>query len=246
MLSKIARHISWRLTNALQIQIPQWLYAQFLDKKVYAGPFTGMNYIGGSTGSVILPKIVGTYEDELTAVLTTIQTKSYNKFLDIGAAEGYFAVGITKYILKNEIATIAYEATEKGRMQILELASKNQVSSIEVKGFCTRDNMYQDLVPNSLIWMDIEGGEDSLLTNPEPVLNTCDILVELHPSIVPNIREKVFETFSETHLIQEINIGRKHFPSHIKLPSFLKGKEEYLMNEFRGPQSWLWLQSKAR
>lgn len=244
MFNKIIRHIRWRMNYALNIQIPQSVYAFLLDKKVYSGPFKGMNYIGGSTGSVILPKIIGTYEDELHEVLQVIQTKQYAKFLDIGAAEGYFAVGISKYILPLHTPTIAYEATEKGRRQIQELSERNHLNGIEIKGFCTKEMMYQDLVPNSLIWMDIEGGESELLVEPKPILATCSILVELHPNIVENICEVLINQLKQSHTIQEIQIRPKAFPKDVQIPSFLKGKESYLMKEFRAEQSWLWMQPK--
>lgn len=68
-------------------------------KRILAGPFRGMKYIENSHGSAYLPKILGSYEKELHKFIPRIVEEEYELILDIGAAEGYYAVGLS-YLYK--------------------------------------------------------------------------------------------------------------------------------------------------
>ena len=63
--------------------------------KVLYGPFKGMTYPDStSIGSVWLPKMLGIYESELHDILEEICSKNYSTIINIGAGEGYYAVGL--------------------------------------------------------------------------------------------------------------------------------------------------------
>ena len=86
------------------------LVRQRTDCKVRLGPFAGMRYVSNSIGGAYLPKLLGIYERELTQVMEAACARQPRLIVDIGAAEGYYAVGLA---LRNPQATvIAFEAEE--------------------------------------------------------------------------------------------------------------------------------------
>jgi hypothetical protein len=88
--------------------------------RVRCGPFAGMRYIQGSVGSAYVPKLLGIYERELTTYMEEACALEFPLIADIGAAEGYYAVGMA---LRNPNArVIAFEMEQKGRAALKELA----------------------------------------------------------------------------------------------------------------------------
>ncbi len=247
MLKKIARHLKWRTNFLLKISLPQFYFSQKLPCKILSGPFKGMKYLRKSTGSVILPKIIGTYEDELNVVWGQVKEKKYDKFIDIGAAEGYYAIGLGKFIFQDNIPVVAFELTKNGQDQIKQLASLNNFTNIKIQGICKKENLAPVLNKQScFILMDIEGGEFELLDNNIIDYSNCDILVEVHPSYKNDLENNLVERFRITHEISIIKPKIKQLPATCIYPDWVYEKQGYLMNEFRGDQSWLWMESKNR
>src|SRR5947208_14457083 len=62
--------------------------------RVRLGPFAGMRYAQNSVGSAYLPKLLGIYERELTLHVEAICRGTPSLIVDLGTAEGYYAVGV--------------------------------------------------------------------------------------------------------------------------------------------------------
>ena len=45
-------------------------------------------------GSVLIPKLLGSYEQELQPLLQRLAAQNYSEIVDIGCAEGYYAIGL--------------------------------------------------------------------------------------------------------------------------------------------------------
>ena len=144
-INRIWAYGRYRLKFFTNITLPQATLAFLLPKRILAGPFTGMRYRAQSTGSVLLPKLIGSYESELWPVFEKVRQGVYDVFVDVGAAEGYYAVGVSKYIFQNHVATIAFEATKKGQKQISKLARLNHVHDITVQGYCDKTSLGEAL-----------------------------------------------------------------------------------------------------
>src|SRR6267143_1703442 len=81
------------------------LHAHYHSKgAVVSGPFAGMKF---NNKYLDLPKILGTYEIELHEVFDRLRERNFHMVVDIGAAEGYYAVGAMLW--KKECSVIAYE-----------------------------------------------------------------------------------------------------------------------------------------
>src|SRR3954451_18937011 len=66
--------------------------------QVAHGPFAGMEYLPGleaSSGDLVA-KLLGTYERELHPVIEGWIAQPPAHMIDIGSAEGYYAVGLTR------------------------------------------------------------------------------------------------------------------------------------------------------
>jgi precorrin-6B methylase 2 len=248
-----------KLTNASIYQQRLWKnrfedeYLDSLQKPhvVLAGLFKGMIYPRlESYGSELAPKILGTYEYEIQDKLKTFMDFAPNNVLDIGCAEGYYAVGIGMKLNKSRI--LAFDVSKKAISLCKNLASRNGVSNIDYKEKC--DSSYIADFPfqkNDLIICDTEGYE-WLLFNETNVQNlrNCNLIIELHNS-ENHSRANFINLFKNTHQI-EIFQYKKRIDFQCEL---LEGmdmtKKSYILSECRngilneGSQEWLVLQAKV-
>lgn len=175
-------------------------------KAVRSGPFAGMLYVDDSQGSCYIPKLLGTYERELHEAVGVIIASKPRCIIDLGAAEGYYAVGLARRL--PEAHVLAFEMEERGRKALTEMAALNGVSSrVEVRGKCEPADLALSLESSgdAVVICDVEGYEKELL-NPAstPALAACIILVELHDFIVEGLYELLVERFAATHRITRI------------------------------------------
>lgn len=213
--------------------------------RVFSGPFAGMGYVASSVGSAWHPKVLGTYEVELHKQISSFSDKTFDAFLDIGAAEGYYAIGMTRVIKCKSV--VAYEATTEGQCLIQQLAELNKVTSkVAVRGFCTPEE-FKKVVhehPGTLLVIcDIEGGEVGLLLGiPAELLSNAYLIVETHEFIVPGVTDKLKQHFFKTHHIEHIRStprGRSDIPKDFRSPVWDRWTVR-MMEEFR-PAVMDWL-----
>jgi hypothetical protein len=215
--------------------------------RVRSGPFSGMRYVTGSVGSAYLPKLLGIYERELSVHLEGMCGKP-DLIVNVGAAKGYYAVGLA---LRNPQArVIAFEAEEKGRLALTEMAHLNGVSGqIEIRCWCAPVDLQAALAGSRLplLICDVEGYEETLLdVQAVPALERATILTELHEFVIPGISALLIERFEKTHKIERIwqqPRTRQDFPwrtlGTVLLP---KSYLDWAVSEWRPERmSWLWM-----
>ncbi len=93
--------------------------------RVRQGPFAGLRYINRAVGSAFIPKLLGIYERELNACVEAACAVQFPLIVDVGAAEGYYAVGLARR--NPEARVIAFEMEESGREALREMAALNGV-----------------------------------------------------------------------------------------------------------------------
>lgn len=171
---------------------------------VQNGPFKNLQYIRRSSGSALLPKIMGSYEEPIQKwVYEIINNQKYKNILDIGCAEGYYACGFAMTMPNTKI--IAYDIDKNARENALELKTLNKLSNIEIKSECTHDELNSKSEKGTLIFCDIEGYEKILLDLVlVPSLKKVDLLIETHDCFIPNITEELITRFYESHTIELI------------------------------------------
>ena len=178
------------------------LYSFHSFDSVVSGPFAGMKFerrCGDAS------KLYGTYEMELHEVFRQVEKMEFSTFIDIGAAEGFYAVGIS--LLKPNCSVIAYEANPELHKKIDYLSKINDVTGkIDVRGFCNIEELIalENALKEAFLIVDIEGYEKELLRpKAVPLLRTCTMLVETHDHEVPGCYESVYKNFNQSHDIIE-------------------------------------------
>ena len=198
---------------------------------VQRGPFAGMRYVEayGDLGA----KVLGCYELELHGALEGLIAASYDNYVNIGAAEGYYAVGLA--YRQPSAKVIAYEMDEAGRRLCSQMTRLNEVQ-VEVRGEFSHRDLDQLPAGNTLLIMDIEGGELPLL-NPTiaPGLLQMDHLVELHDFIDDAIKPTILRRFSATHEIEIVGTAGRRPSDYPELTA----ATVRVLNEHRpGPMEW--------
>jgi len=216
--------------------------------RVLSGPFAGMSYTGEAVGSQPGPKLLGTYESELAAVVDDCCKRAFANIVDVGAAEGYYAIGTLRRIPKAK--GVAFESEPAGRRLLDSMAKLNDVSNrLTIHGLCTLPDLAAALESgaSNLVIMDVEGAEDELLDPQQcPGLEDAWILVETHEHLAPGVTEKLTRRFRATHDIKRIDSQPLSATALPTIPSLTPAMVRLLADEMRSsPMSWLWMTPKS-
>jgi hypothetical protein len=197
---------------------------------IAAGPFNNMVYIHGAVGSSFLPKLLGTYELEIAKWF--LELPHFQLGLDVGAAEGYYAVGLLDRNICDKV--VAWEMNPEGRRLLESLATANGVRDrLDIRGRCDVQELEKTIAANGdgdvLVVIDCEGFEGELVPAlPDGILRRCVLIIETHNPMNPGVHELLKKRLHATHEIVET------FPkarSKNDLPQSLTG----LLNGFRLP-----------
>ncbi len=225
---------------------------EITNGKIIDGPFKGMAYINQSGGSILGAKLLGTYEQELNNAIAEIISDQPKLIIDIGSAEGYYAVGLC-HKLKN-VKMIAFEADEKSHIKLTSLAKLNAVTDqIDQRGICDSASLNSALesADNTVVICDIEGAEKFVLDiKASPKLKQCKVLVEIHELLVPNVDTLINDRFKTTHNIQIIKEQPRTIVQAKTINQALKTNQPdttilRLLSEMRRDQmQWFWMTPK--
>ena len=174
---------------------------------VVTGPFAGMRYIDEYTFVPIALIWSGIYEAQLNPWVRMIIDGPYDSFIDIGAAEGYYAVGIAR--ARPDLNVVTFEADPFSRRAQRRLAGLNGVTNIDVRSLCDHRTLEDVLGKRPVILCDIEGGEVDLIDPIRvPGLRRADLIVETHlydDLTIPQVTELLAERFRGTHRIEVVH-----------------------------------------
>jgi len=222
------------------------------NHRVRSGPFAGLLYLDHSIGSAYIPKLLGIYEKELATEVEKLCARKPDLIVDIGAAEGYYAIGLA---VRNPSArVVAFEANPAGQAALRQMASLNQVSNrVAVRGKCEPADLATLMLGTKqpVIICDVEGDEKELLDPVAiPSLARASILVELHDFIIPGITEVLKTRFIATHDLRHIwqqPRSRKQFPWRTLGTSLLpRSYLDWSVSEWRPVRmAWLWMEPHA-
>jgi hypothetical protein len=227
-------HKEWGVYQATQEMIENY------GLTVLEGPFRGMRYPKRSLMDRDgIPLLFGTYELELQPIIEEVATERYNCIVDIGSAEGYYAVGLA---LRTKTPVHAFDCEPRERHYLRRMAQLNGVGNlIRTSSWCEPKDLSR-LVKGRrcLVISDCEGFEFDLF-NDECVnaVGSSDLIIELHESAAAlNARKELLERFHETHSNRVITFSPNN------LGSSVPEKWRKFAREFRQPeQQWLYLQS---
>lgn len=220
---------------------------------VQSGPFKGMRYLDETVWGSITPKWLGSYEAELHPIIARIVEHSYDTIIDVGCAEGYYAVGLAVVIPAAKV--YAFDTDFISRAQVRRLATLNCVRDrLQIRAACNHSDLDTLSRGETLVVCDTEGFETQLL-DPEIAssLRHDDILVEVHETSDSSLEvERLLQSrFAESHHIQRavasnrnswIEQNGQRFSPTISQEDLREATEE---NRTSG-RVWLWLQANAK
>ncbi len=177
------------------------LVANMTAHTVVAGPFRGLRFTDRSSWGAAAPFLVGSYEEELHGPLEDLISARPTTVIDVGCAEGYYAVGLALRL--PEARVFAYDVDPLARQLCAAMAALNDVDTrVHVRGECTVSELQALSGPGVLLILDCEGAElDLLRLEQVPQLASTTILVELHDFIDSTITAIILSRFRETHAI---------------------------------------------
>ena len=158
------------------------------DHVIAYGPFKGMKLsddIWWSKNDRIT-QTLGIYEEHVVERLKEFSSQGASRFIDIGAADGYFAIGMAFSKIYSKV--VAYEIEPIGQKRIRENSAINRcedlVSVFGEADYSSLKNLLSEDLKTSIL-VDIEGAEYQLLDEGMlSLMSNCYLICELHPWLV--------------------------------------------------------------
>jgi hypothetical protein len=210
-LWRILRYVAkWRSSVLAQVILRN------SGTRIQSGPFAGMDYLEGQTEGALAPRLLGSYERELHPYIARFAAAEPAAVVDIGCAEGYYAVGLARLMPKTVVH--AFDINPSAREYCASLAAKNGVSDRVLIGELFEGDHFADFARGTLVIVDIEGAEVDLLDPVRfPGLLNLDLIVETHPGARPGATEIIQSRFAASHDVVRVN----HAVDAAPLPEWL-------------------------
>ena len=166
---------------------------------VMDGPFKGMDFLAQSAEGCHIAKLLGCYEQPLFDHIEQAITRDYATILNIGCAEGYYAVGMARRMPGARVH--AFDTNENARQICSELAEKNGVrAQVSIGALFKPEDFAGHANKRILVLCDIEGAEKDLLGPAAlPALTDADLIVESHECLIPGVTQMLMQRFAATH-----------------------------------------------
>jgi len=236
-----------QLNNALRL-LSKWRSVLIQNTIIkHQGTVVMQGPLSESAEGCHIAKLLGCYEQPLQPFIEQAIASDYPTILNIGCAEGYYAVGMARRMPATHV--LAHDLNPKAQQVCTELAGINQVSArVSVGGLFTPENFAAYATTPTLVMCDIEGAERELLNPLEaPALKGMDIIVESHECLISGVTQLLIDRFKETHhitLVQDDGQRRLDCPPQWFMS--LAHLDQLLATwEWRsGPTPWLVMKAK--
>jgi hypothetical protein len=214
--------------------------------QVQTGPFAGMtivpNFMWGDAD--VCGKLLGVYEDELHANIERAIELDPDLVINVGSAEGYYAVGMARRCSQARVISADLESAAQ-QISVLN-AGVNGVTNLVPHGGVDPVMLSQLLVEGQrpLIISDCEGYENVLLDPATvPDLDRCMILVETHDCLDAGITDRIAQRFSGTHHITRIEQQGKD-PYRFEFLRTVSDCDKWCLVHEGRPETgyWLWME----
>lgn len=213
--------------------------------RVLAGPFADMLYPVQAAEGGRAPRLLGAYEASLHPVIESVIAKGTPQVLDIGCAEGYYAVGLARRMPGTLVH--ARDSDPAARALCERLAAANGVSDRVLIGpEITHADLAICAEAPTFILCDIEGAEGALLDPARaPALADAELLVEVHEGTHRGLLQTLTARFAATHRVTRIDRALR--PD--LLPDWAEALTDLdrllLLWEWRAsPTPWLWMERR--
>lgn len=215
---------------------------------VMEGPLAGLDFLPQSAEGCHIAKLLGCYEQPLLPFIEAAIQANYPTILNIGCAEGYYAVGMARRMPSTRV--LAFDLNPKAQETCRALAEKNGVADrIQIGALFKPEDFAAYAGQKVLLLCDIEGGERELL-DPEqsPALKGMDIILESHECLIAGITQEIIRRFEASHEITLVqDNGQRQLQNAPAWFNNLAHLDQLLATwEWRsGPTPWLVMTAKT-
>jgi hypothetical protein len=216
--------------------------AERLEPTVRRGPFAGLSYPQDRLADVDAPvaKLLGSYEQELHGIFAAALARGTETFIDIGCADGYYAVGMA--LASTQTTVWAWDISRSSRRLCHEVAQLNGcVGGVRIGNRFSASSLDQIPTSGALLLCDIEGAERELITAElASRLTETHVVIEAHEHAVPGIQAHLRELFAESHACRTIPQAPRDPDFYPEISLWTAEERESAVNERRGaPATWL-------
>jgi len=202
------------------------------------GPCHGLKYTPeAARDRLIICKLLGSYEKELHRVFETADFVNYDCIVDVGCAEGYYAIGLA---LRTRCSVFAFDAAGPEIELARGMALQNGVADrVRFGSWCSPESLKTIVKQHAkpLVFSDCEGYETELFTEEViPALRSSDLLIELHGTAKDILPDRL----QNTHEIELIPSTDRSDSQYEELRDLSPDIREFVLDEFRKQQYWLW------
>jgi hypothetical protein len=197
-----------------------------LESTVKYGPFAGLKFSKNSSWGLVdrAAMLLGLYEKEVLEEIN-LSAGRYHTFIDLGAADGYYGVGVLASNMF--VKSYCFEISAEGQNAIISNAELNNVSDRIVVNGIADNEFYRHFTPEELssclILVDIEGAEFEMFDDVTfRAFSRATIIIEVHDFLLANGEEmlkRLKDAGRSTHNIKEIVTGARDLS---RLPELLK------------------------
>lgn len=224
-------------------EILPYLFDRF-NGRVQTGPFAGMTIVPEySWGDGDSPaKLLGVYECELHSSILDAVHRKPDKVINIGCAEGYYAIGLSRLLM--HVPVTAIDISKDAITITTHNAAANSCRNLEYLQMPADAQWLEKNIAmpeRPLLIVDCESFELKILDlTLVPSLTKATILVECHDCMVPGITDTLVNRFRDTHTIEKIKQQSKDPYQFVELEEFSDADKWAIVSEGR-PSTMTWL-----
>ena len=174
---------------------------------VDSGPFARMTILDqaswGKTGD-LAPKLLGCYEQELHTAIEDFIALQPSCVINIGCAEGYYAVGLARRLPGSRVAAV--DLDEVALAACDANAAANNVAERVTTMLPDGLDASWTHAEGALFVVDVEGAEVEILDPTRmPALRSAMVIVECHDFAREHTTAELRRRFADTHHIDDIS-----------------------------------------
>ena len=222
--------------------------------KVISGFFKGMKLVKKSNwdkkiykfNTDLSSKIVGCYEQEVQTKIAEFQKKNKKKyFVNFGAGEGYFALGVLHSGLFEK--SLAFEISNLSRDIMIENSKLNNLQDrLSIKHNADK-NFLKDLdssfkeLSDIFLLADIEGNEFSIFNDENlQAMKNCNLIIEFHKLHDNKKNQEFMDKIKKYFNVEILTTSGRDF-SKISLLRNLNDDDRWLSASENRPNRMSWL-----
>jgi hypothetical protein len=187
---------------------------------VQRGLFAGMRYPTDRLADIDVPtaKLLGVYEQEIATVFEDAIERDTRTFVDVGCADGYFAVGMP--FVAPRLTTHAFDIARSARALCASVAAINDVTArVKIKDKFSTASLDGLDMQGALMLCDIEGAESTLFDGRlVSRLRHTFVAIEVHEHVVPGLSERLCSAFTATHIHRTVRQAEHRLEEFADLP----------------------------